>query len=166
MGDSLRAAFSKAMASLPDQRRRRYESVLNRIVVGVPPHPDLVLKSADLSHDVYTEVERAVLGSFRLRFDYVDVTGRASSRDVEPHGMLVQAPLWYLLAYDWDGTVPGLSVLTAFLKPPPMRRCASSHKTPVNCLERSPNVIWNCWSEEGRPALISRNAWVKGLGLY
>lgn len=88
------------MASLPDQRRRRYESVLNRIVVGVPPHPDLVLKSADLSHDVYTEVERAVLGSFRLRFDYVDVTGRASSRDVEPHGMLVQAPLWYLLAYD------------------------------------------------------------------
>ena len=100
VGDSLRTAFSKAMATLPDQRRRRYESVLNRIVVGVPPNPDLVLRSADLNHEVYTEVERAVLGSFRLRFDYVDGTGRSSSRDVEPHGMLVQAPLWYLLAYD------------------------------------------------------------------
>lgn len=100
VGDSLSTAFSKAMATLPDQRRRRYESVLNRIVVGVPPNPELVLESANLSHEIFAGVERAVLGSFRLRFEYVDHTGRISSRDVEPHGMLVQAPLWYLLAYD------------------------------------------------------------------
>jgi predicted DNA-binding transcriptional regulator YafY len=106
VGESLGTAFSKAMASLPDQRRRRYESVLNRIVVGVPPGPELVSNSSELSHSVCTEVERAVLGSFRPRFDYVDADGKTSTRDVDPHGLLVQSPLWYLMAYDLDRDAP------------------------------------------------------------
>ena len=116
VGDSLGTAFSKVLATLPDQRRRRYESVLNRIVVGVPPDPELVSKSAQLNHEVFTGCERAVLGSFRLRIDYVDRTGRSSSRDLEPHGMLVQAPLWYLLAYDLGRQAPRSFRLDRILK--------------------------------------------------
>ncbi|MCA9615173.1 MAG: WYL domain-containing protein, partial [Myxococcales bacterium] len=31
---------------------------------------------------------------------YRDANGRVSERDVEPHGLLVASPLWYVLAID------------------------------------------------------------------
>ena len=36
----------------------------------------------------------------------MDVAGKTSTRDVNPHGLLVQVPLWYLIAYDLDKDAP------------------------------------------------------------
>ena len=50
-------------------------------------------------------VERLEQGMAELRnlsFDYVDRLGASSRRRVEPQGLLVQAPAWYLLAHDLD----------------------------------------------------------------
>ncbi|HEY3233838.1 MAG TPA: WYL domain-containing protein, partial [Polyangiaceae bacterium] len=41
-----------------------------------------------------------------LRFDYVDREGRRSRRRVEPHGLLVRAPLWYIIAWDLSKDAP------------------------------------------------------------
>ncbi|MFN7132010.1 MAG: helix-turn-helix transcriptional regulator, partial [Myxococcales bacterium] len=35
-----------------------------------------------------------------LAFDYRDRHGRTSRRTVEPHGLLVEPPVWYVLARD------------------------------------------------------------------
>ncbi|MCY3851284.1 MAG: WYL domain-containing protein [Acidimicrobiaceae bacterium] len=35
-----------------------------------------------------------------LAFSYADRTGKESQRVVEPHGLLVRAPLWYVIAWD------------------------------------------------------------------
>lgn len=99
-GESMSTALNKILATLPDERRSRYESVLNRIAIGVAPGAALVSESASIRSEVYRECETAVIESRRLRFDYVDRTGTPGQRDAEPHGMLVQAPLWYLLSYD------------------------------------------------------------------
>ena len=46
--------------------------------------------------------EQAFTANRVLRFDYVDREGHASRRRVEPHGLLVRAPLWYIIASDLD----------------------------------------------------------------
>lgn len=35
-----------------------------------------------------------------LRFTYTDAEGRTTTRQAEPHGLLVRAPLWYVIAWD------------------------------------------------------------------
>ena len=35
-----------------------------------------------------------------LAFTYVDAEGRRSRRRIEPHGLLVRPPLWYVIAWD------------------------------------------------------------------
>jgi predicted DNA-binding transcriptional regulator YafY len=41
-----------------------------------------------------------------LRFGYTDRQGRPTRRRVEPHGLLVRAPLWYIVAWDAEGLDP------------------------------------------------------------
>jgi predicted DNA-binding transcriptional regulator YafY len=50
--------------------------------------------------------ERAFLAGQGLAFRYVDQAGRATQRRVEPHGLLVQPPVWYLLARDVEKGEP------------------------------------------------------------
>ena len=35
-----------------------------------------------------------------LRFDYRDARGKQTTRSVEPHGLLVRTPAWYIIAWD------------------------------------------------------------------
>ncbi len=51
-------------------------------------------------------VERAAFEGLALRFAYRDRAGRASERVAEPHGVLVQPPVWYLLARDVEKAAP------------------------------------------------------------
>jgi predicted DNA-binding transcriptional regulator YafY len=41
-----------------------------------------------------------------LGFQYRDQSGKTSWRRVEPHGLLVQSPVWYVLARDVDKAEP------------------------------------------------------------
>jgi predicted DNA-binding transcriptional regulator YafY len=46
--------------------------------------------------------EEAFTGGLGLGFHYADRTGARSVRRVEPHGLLVEPPVWYVLALDVD----------------------------------------------------------------
>jgi predicted DNA-binding transcriptional regulator YafY len=43
-----------------------------------------------------------------LTFSYTDREGRRTRRKVEPHGLLVRAPLWYVIAWDSRRNAPRL----------------------------------------------------------
>ncbi|MDR7336123.1 WYL domain-containing protein [Roseateles asaccharophilus] len=47
-----------------------------------------------------TLFEEAFSSGSGLTFDYTDAQGRRSTREIEPHGLLVEPPVWYLLARD------------------------------------------------------------------
>jgi predicted DNA-binding transcriptional regulator YafY len=99
-GAGVGAAFSKILESLPPARQARFEQVLKRVVVGIPPSPDTVLNAGPIEPDVYASCEEAFLSGSALRLEYVDKHSVATERIVAPHGLLVQAPLWYLLTFD------------------------------------------------------------------
>jgi predicted DNA-binding transcriptional regulator YafY len=90
----------KLLAALPRARARALRELCARIYVG-PPASDAVRAGAGTGvPELLGLVERAAFEGRALRFAYRDRTGRASERLVEPHGVLVQLPVWYLLARD------------------------------------------------------------------
>lgn len=51
-------------------------------------------------------IEQALRAGYVLRFEYRDREGRCSQRAVEPHGLLVQPPVWYILGVDVHKAAP------------------------------------------------------------
>lgn len=105
-GESLASAMNKVLSSLEPGKRAKFASVLNRIVVGEPRVEDIPSEARTIDPAVYRECELAVVESRRLRIDYIDKTGNETTREVDPHGMMIHAPLWYLLAYDHKREAP------------------------------------------------------------
>ena len=99
-GTLVSSAFTKVLESLPVARRARFEQVLERVVVGIPPSEDLLKGAGPIKPQVYVACEEAFLSGSALRLDYTDRHGNATERVVAPHGLLVHAPLWYLLTFD------------------------------------------------------------------
>lgn len=99
-GGTLDFAVPKLTAGLPKDSGRRLESLLRRVVVGKPPSEALRAESGSVVPTVYAACEEAFVHACGLELSYVDRVGNPSQRTVQPHGLMVQAPLWYLLAWD------------------------------------------------------------------
>ena len=101
-GHAARGALDKVLASLPRQRARELRSLSRRVVVGRPASPRTYGEIGAPLTAVLGAVERAFAEGVCLALDYVDRSGRATSRTVEPHGLLVEMPAWYLLCRDLE----------------------------------------------------------------
>ncbi|MEQ1569773.1 MAG: WYL domain-containing protein [Myxococcota bacterium] len=94
----LLAALDKVLGGLSPETRAPFDQVVRRIVVG-PPAP-VSMGGARPDPAVYRTCERALLDAATLALTYVDAEGELTERVVEPHGLLVLDPVWYLLAVD------------------------------------------------------------------
>ena len=100
-------ALAKIEASLPRQRAAELQHLMQRILVGDPAQ----LAPADLGvidTSLVAAVERAFTDQRLLRFEYRDARGRQTTRSVEPHGLLVRVPAWYIIAWDPTPDAPRL----------------------------------------------------------
>ena len=96
----------KLLAALPKPRARALRELCQRIRIG-PPASEAVRRGSGAGvPELLGFVERSAFEGLALRFDYRDRHGRSSTRHVEPHGVLVQLPVWYLLARDIDVAAP------------------------------------------------------------
>jgi len=76
---------------------------MRRILIGVFHRPEAAAVVANpVDPSLLPAFERAFTASRVLNFGYVDREGRRSRRRVEPHGLLVRPPLWYVVAWDLD----------------------------------------------------------------
>jgi predicted DNA-binding transcriptional regulator YafY len=99
-GQTLAPAVDKVLGSVPRERRAAILAVIERIVMARPARREVVECAGPLDAGVYRTCERAFIGGRALELDYVDRKGASTRRVVEPHGLLVAPPLWYLLAHD------------------------------------------------------------------
>lgn len=95
-----RSAVDKVLASVPPARARSLRGLLRRVVVGAPATPRIREALGVASPELLTAFERAVASDRCLAFDYVDRHGATTRRLVEPHGLLIEVPAWYLLTRD------------------------------------------------------------------
>jgi predicted DNA-binding transcriptional regulator YafY len=95
-----RSALDKAFASLPPGRARTLRQLLRRVVVGRPATPRVRQELASPPPELLSSFEAAFAQDACLAFAYTDRHGRTTERVVEPHGLLLEAPAWYILARD------------------------------------------------------------------
>lgn len=93
------AALAKIEASLPYERARQLQALMMRIMIG-NPSPASVRSGGRISPLLARLFETAFSEERLLAFSYRDRAGNESRRVVEPHGLLVRAPMWYVIAWD------------------------------------------------------------------
>jgi predicted DNA-binding transcriptional regulator YafY len=100
VGSDLAPVVDKVLAGVPSARRGAIERVLARVVIGAPAAAHLRRDAGPIDPALYRAIERGFTRAEGLHLRYRDGSGRVSERDVEPHGLLVSSPLWYVLALD------------------------------------------------------------------
>lgn len=94
------SALNKLLLSLPAARAESLRGVLRRVFVGRPASAALAMGVGSAPGELLVMFEQAFSGGYGLRFVYTDAQGRRTDREIEPHGLLVEPPVWYLLARD------------------------------------------------------------------
>lgn len=92
------SAMAKIEAALPYERARRLQSLMMRIMIGKRSPPSA--RHREVSPLLARLFEAAFSEERLLAFSYRASNGTTSQRIVEPHGLLVRAPLWYVIAFD------------------------------------------------------------------
>jgi predicted DNA-binding transcriptional regulator YafY len=74
--------------------------LLRRVVIGRPATADVRAGLRPIRPGVLDAFERGFSEARCLAFDYRDRDGKLTTRIVEPQGLMVELPAWYLLARD------------------------------------------------------------------
>lgn len=96
------AAMNKVLASLPPERRAQLRQLCRRIVIGTRASEAMRESVGEMTPALLDAFERCFREGVCLRFRYTDRLGATTQRRVEPHGIFVRAPFWYILAVDLD----------------------------------------------------------------
>ncbi len=112
-----RAGLGKLFASLPRSRARELKALCRRVVVGKPASETVRAGSSVPPPELLTIFERAFTARVCMTFDYRDRHGETSARCIEPHGILVELPVWYILARDCEKDAPRMFRMDRITRP-------------------------------------------------
>ena len=93
-------AIHKVVSALPSARRAQLRRLSDRIVVGGPASPNQRATAGEISPSLLEVFERCFSDGVCLGFQYRDRVGKTTQRVVEPHGLFIESPVWYVLAVD------------------------------------------------------------------
>lgn len=100
-------ALAKIEQALPPARAAELRACRERILVG-DPSSDPPSSATGIDPNLLGAFESAFAAALMLAFDYRAGNGRATRRVVEPHGLLVRPPVWYVIAWDASRRGPRL----------------------------------------------------------
>jgi predicted DNA-binding transcriptional regulator YafY len=105
-GEAASSGMAKLLGSLPAAKVRALRALCRRVIVGQPASANIRAGAGATPPELLRLFEQAFSGGVGLAFHYTDREGRKSTRRVEPHGLLVEPPVWYVLARDIDKDAP------------------------------------------------------------
>ncbi len=105
---SARSALNKVFDSVPQERQRHLRQLLRRVVISRPASAQVLAELKGPAPELLTAFEEAFSNNLCLSFDYTNRRGEASKRRAEPHGLIIEAPAWYLLSRDLESQQPRL----------------------------------------------------------
>jgi predicted DNA-binding transcriptional regulator YafY len=105
-GGAASSAMVKLLGSLPTPKARTLRALCRRVIVGSPASATIRAGAGVAPAELLRLFEEAFSAGLGLGFHYADREGRTTQRTVEPHGLLVQPPVWYVLARDVEKGEP------------------------------------------------------------
>lgn len=100
LASGMRAARRKIADTFPVHERRVIAPLRARILVGSPASPSVRASYTNPVPSLMRALQVAFVDERVVTIDYLDEHGRASTRRVEPHVLLVSWPAWYLVVHD------------------------------------------------------------------
>lgn len=116
-GEAAGSAMAKLLASLPLPKARALRALCTRVVVGPPPSAAVRAGAGAPPRELLGLFEQAFSTGVGLGFHYTDREGRRTVRRVEPHGLLAEPPVWYVLARDADKGEPRMFRMDRIARP-------------------------------------------------
>lgn len=105
-GDAAQSGMVKLLSCLPQRKARELRALCKRVIVGEPATEEVRKTAGMPPPELLRLFEEAFSSRHGLAFHYTDHHGRITSRRIEPHGLVVLAPVWYILARDLDKQAP------------------------------------------------------------
>lgn len=116
------AAVDKVLAALPPERRHQLRQLCSRIVVGTGASQAMRESFGEMSPALLDTFERCFREGVCMRFRYTDREAVLTQRRVEPHGIFVRPPFWYVLAVDIDKQAPRMFRMDRIANPRALSR--------------------------------------------
>lgn len=116
-GKSASSGMAKLIGALPTARARTLRALCDRVIVGPPASAAMRASAATAPAELLGLFEEAFSAGRGLGFLYKDREGKNSARRVEPHGLLVVTPIWYLLARDLEKKEPRMFRMDRLARP-------------------------------------------------
>lgn len=123
-GEAASSGMAKLLACVPAAKARALRALCRRVIVGQPASAPIRAGAGPAPAELLRLFEEAFSKGFGLGFHYTDREGRHSARRVEPHGLLVQTPVWYVLARDVDKREPRMFRMDRITRPRILRDIA------------------------------------------
>lgn len=93
-------AIDRLIATLPRTRAAELRHLMRHVTVGAPASLKVNESLGEVEDGFLAKFEAAFSAQRVLAFEYTDRMGQATQRAVEPHGLLFQMPIWYVIAHD------------------------------------------------------------------
>ena len=90
----------KLMASFSPAMSHKVRGLKARILVGLAASPETLSGFSAPSRGIVERLHQAFLAQDRIAIGYRTEDGRRSARAIQPHYLLLSAPVWYVLAWD------------------------------------------------------------------
>lgn len=90
----------KIVAAFPEGYQPKIRSLRKRILVGRPASDEVLASFTPPPRHGLSGVAAAFFNMKRIAITYVDQHGATTLRDVEPHFLYLNVPVWYLLTWD------------------------------------------------------------------
>lgn len=117
-----RTGLNKVLTALPEARRRNLRRLSERIFVGEPASANVRASLGEMVPTLLDVFERCFSEETCLGFDYRDRKGARTRRRIEPHGIYVDIPVWYILAIDLDKDAARMFRMDRISNPRPFGR--------------------------------------------
>jgi len=116
-GEAASSGMNKLLGSLPGPKARALRALCRRVVVGCPASAQIRAGAGPCPPELLSLFEQAFSTGRGLAFRYTDRDDRITQRRIEPHGLLVQTPVWYVLARDVDKGEPRMFRMDRISRP-------------------------------------------------
>jgi predicted DNA-binding transcriptional regulator YafY len=116
-GKAASSGLSKLLASLPPQRSRALREICHRVIIGEPASAGIRATMGAAPPELLRVFEEAFTTGRGLGFRYMDRDGSSTARRIEPHGLLVVTPAWYVLAHDLEKAAPRMFRMDRITRP-------------------------------------------------
>jgi predicted DNA-binding transcriptional regulator YafY len=116
-GNAATSALAKLLGHLPSAKARALRSLCRRVIVGQPASAKIRDGAGVIPEQLLGLFEQAFSTGIGLGFHYTDREGKKTTRRVEPHGLLAEPPVWYVLARDVDKAEPRMFRMDRISRP-------------------------------------------------